>query len=250
MSNCGGGCGCHSCGQSLLSGLMGRLLGGVLTAGSRVRVGFPFQISHAIPSDEISALEPQIASYIQQGLYSYLVDGVTFASANIIVNPPGYFSDGYITVEATTATDLPTANVFGDMVQYGITQYLPKIYTTRRDETLIDYAAPGRPDQQGVEQAGPPRVCSWDTMDLQDYVNCNLGIGKWGSQAPPPGSTPSPLPPAAPGECNWSQMSFGDYVACQLGIKSAIGGVAAGATGALVGISLLAIVGIVVLKKL
>lgn len=251
MSGCGGGCGCSDCGGgSLLGALMGRLMG-VLAAGSRVRVGFPFQISHAISSDEIDALEPQIVSYIQQGLYSYLVDGVTFASARISVNPPGYFSDGYITVEATTAADLPTANVFGDMVQYGINTYLPKIYTTRRDETLIDYAAPGRVNQQGVEQAGPPRVCSWDTMDLQDYVNCNLGIGKWGSSdgAPPPGSTGSPNVPTAPGECQWSSMSFGDYVACQLGIKSAIGGVAAGATGALIGVGLVAVVGLVLLKK-
>lgn len=252
--SCGCGCKSEAPASSLIgeigSRFMGRLMG-TLTAGSRVRVGFPFQISLAYPREEIDALEPQIVSYIQQGLYSYLVDGVAFSSAKISVNPPGYFSDGYITVEATTASDLPTANVFGDMVEYGIRQYLPKIYTTRRDETLIDYAAPGRVGQQGVEVAGPPRVCDWNTMDFQDWVNCNLGIGAWGSQggAPSPGSTGSPNVPTAPGDCVWSSMPFGEWVACELGIKSVIGGVTAGATGALIGVGLLALGAVILLKR-
>ena len=75
------GCGCKSkvgASDGLMSGLLGALMG-ELAAGSRVRVGFPFQISHAISSDEIDALEPQIVSYIQGPLYNYLDDGVTFS---------------------------------------------------------------------------------------------------------------------------------------------------------------------------
>jgi hypothetical protein len=44
-------------------------------------------------------------------------------------------------------------------------------------------------------------------------------------------------------------MSFGDYIACQLGIKGTVGGITAGATGAILGVTVLAAIGLVVLKR-
>jgi len=250
------GCGCKSkVGESsLMSGLLGALMG-ELAAGSRVRVGFPFQISHAISSDEIDRLEPQIVSYIQGPLYNYLNDGVTFSDVNVAVNPPGYFSDGYITVSATTRTGLPTANAFGDMVEYGIAQYLPSIYTTRRDETLIDYVAPGNVGKPGVDQAGPPKVCDWSTMDFRDWFDCQFGLGKFDQLTPDQKTAAQDQArrnntgPGAPGDCQWSSMQFGDWVACTLGIKGAVGGITAGVTGALIGVGVLVLGGVVLLKR-
>jgi len=233
MGNCGSG--------------LGELMGD-LAAGSRVRVGFEFDYSGAYNPDEI---EGQLTSYIQNALYNYLADGVTFSDVRVSVSPPGYFSSGYITVEATTRTPLPTPNSFGDMVAYGIAQYLPRIVATRRDETLVDSYGQAQTQAPGLPPAGVPQVCSWDTMDFRDYLDCQLGIGKFanrsGTQAPQVNTNPQA--PSAPGACNWSQMSFGDYVACQLGIKSAVGGIAAGATGALVGVAAITILAVVLLKR-
>jgi hypothetical protein len=50
-------------------------------------------------------------------------------------------------------------------------------------------------------------------------------------------------------KCEWSKMSFGNYMACQLGITDAIGGVTAGAAGALVGVGALTILAVVLLKR-
>ena len=220
---------------------------GDLAAGSRLRVGFEFDYSGAYNPDEI---ESQIVSYIQGALYNYLADGVTFSDVRVSVSPPGYFSSGYITVEATTRTPLPTPNSFGDMVAYGITQYLPRIVATRRDETLVDSYGTTQTQAPGLPPAGVPQVCSWDTMDFRDYWDCQFSIGKFakrpGTQTP---TVNTNQPPPPPGTCVWSQMSVGDYIACQLGIKSAVQGVAAGAVGGLVGVAALVILGVALLKR-
>lgn len=234
------GCGCDS------KRTMGALMG-ALSAGSKVRVGFEFDYSLAYDPDEI---ENQIVSYIQGPLYNYLADDVTLTAVNIAVQPPGIFSSGYITVSATTKTQLPSANVFGDMVQYGISQYLPRIVWNRRDETLIDYVAPGNVGKPGVEQAGPPKVCDWNTMDFRDWFDCQFGLGKF-DQLTPQQKTEAQQRAAAtgkPGECKWSDMDFGDWVACTLGIKGAVGGITAGVTGALIGVGVIALAAVFVLK--
>lgn len=189
---------------------------GALYSGSRIRVGFAFNYSMAYDPDEI---EPTLTSYIQNALYTFLADGVTFKDVDVQVSPPGWFSDGYITVSATTNTELPSADSFGDMVDYGLKQYLPRITINRRDETLIDYVAPGNVGKPGAQQPGPPKVCSWDTMDFRDYIDCQLGLGKFGQPSGPatPGAGSNKLP-AAPGQCQWSTMSTTDWLACQLGV--------------------------------
>lgn len=239
------GC-CNDCdsGMGDCGSGLGSLMGS-LAAGSRVRVGFPFAYNLGYDPAEI---ESQIVSYIQDALYNYLGDGATFRDVRISVSAPGWFSDGYITAEATTQTELPSANAFGDMVEYGLKQYLPRITISRRDETLVDYYGQGQP--QGSPSSGVPQVCSWDTMDFRDYLDCQLSIGKFsktGQQAPQVNTNPQA--PPKPGECVWSQMSFGDYVACQLGIKGAVQGAAAGATGAIVGVFAIGLIAVLVLKR-
>lgn len=241
------GCDCGGGDSSkLMRGLMG-----VLSSGSVVRVGFEFDYSLAYDPDEISS---QIVSYVQGALYNYLADDVTFSNVNVAVQPPGYFASGYITVSATSRVQLPSANSFGDMVEYGLRQYLPRITVNRRDETLIDYVGPGNVGKTGVEQAGAPKVCDWNTMDFRDWFDCQFGLGKFDQLTPAQKAEAQQRAqqsnlPAAPGECVWSSMAFGEWVACQLGIKSAIGGVAAGATGAIIGVGLLAVVAVVALKR-
>lgn len=226
----------HDCGSGLGS-LMGNL-----AAGSRLRVGFEFDYNLAYNPDEI---EPQITSYIQDALYNYLADGVTFSDVRVTVQPRGWISSGYITVEATTRTPLPSPNSFGDMVAYGIAQYLNRIVVTRRDETLVDSYGSGQP--AGSPPAGVPQVCDASVMDAWEWAQCTLGLGQWSK--PPAGQVnTNPQPPQA-GQCVWSQMSFGDYVACQLGIKSAVQGAAAGATGAIIGVAAIGLVAILLLKR-
>jgi hypothetical protein len=232
MGNCGSG----------LHGLMGEL-----AAGSRVRTGFEFNYNLGYDPAEI---ESQIVSYVQEGLYSYLADDVTFSDVNIAVQAPTFFSQGYITVSATSRTPLPSANVFGDMVAYGIGQYLSRLVVTRRDETLVDFYGQGQP--QGAPSPGVPSICDWDTMDLRDWMDCQLGIGKF-SKTPQQQQQQqqNQLPPAPPppGQCVWSQMTFGDYIACQLGIKGAVQGAAAGATGAIIGVFAIGIAAVILLKR-
>ncbi len=208
---------------------------GALYSGSRVRVGFAFNYNMAYPPSEI---ETTLVSYIQNAMYSYLADGVTFKDVDIQVSAPGWLSDGYITFSATTNTELPTADVFGDMAEYGLKQYLPRIVINRRDETLIDYVSPGNVGKPGAQQPGPPKVCSWATMDLRDYVDCQLGLGKFGQ----PSGTTTPGTgnklPAAPGQCQWSSMSTTDWLACQLGVTPT-SALVVGGVGALILIAVL-----------
>jgi hypothetical protein len=56
-------------------------------------------------------------------------------------------------------------------------------------------------------------------------------------------------PPSGKKECKWSEMSFGNYIACQLGIDDAVGGVKAGATGAILGVAVITAVALVLIKR-
>jgi len=132
-----------------------------LNPGSRVRIGFEFDWSPDLGYDP-STNEAQLVSIIRANLLNFLDDGVTFSNVSVVVDPlPGWVSSGYITVEATTNTQLPNAEAFGDMVQYAIEQYLLIIKWTRRDSARIDYAAPAptpkvrpRPDAPAPDQTG------------------------------------------------------------------------------------------------
>lgn len=65
----------------------------------------------------------------------------------------------------------------------------------------------------------------------------------------PPGSPGVPPPPPPPGQCSLRTQDFGDWVACQLGIKSPLGGVGAGAAGALIGVGVITLLAVVLLKR-
>lgn len=69
-----------------------------------------------------------------------------------------------------------------------------------------------------------------------------------GGTTPPP-SDKGATPPSGKQECKWSEMEFGDYVACVLGIKGAVSGMTAGATGAILGVAVLAAVAVVAMKR-
>jgi len=108
---------------------------------SRLRVGFAFNWGDL--GYDPSTNEADLVNIIRANQLNFLNDGVTFGDVRVTVNPlPSFYANGYITIEATTRTPLPEANVFGDMAAYGFSQYLPIVQVTRRDRTLVDYAAP------------------------------------------------------------------------------------------------------------
>lgn len=236
QSGLSGCCGSGLSGLYGLDNLMGNLMG-ELTVGSRVRVGLEFEFSHAYDPDETEAMGP---GPIQNLFYSHF--GSSFKDVRVSVQMPTFWSDGYVTVEATNMTPLPDAATFGQMVENTFRQYLPRYLWEKTHETLVDYAPP----TQGAQPARPPQVCDFSQLDFRDYIDCQLGLGRWAKQ---PGQQQNQRPPAQSGECDWDTLSFGDWVACNLGIKSAIGGVAAGATGALVGVGVITVLAVVLLKR-
>ncbi len=218
-SGCESGYGCES-GLSGLYGLDGLsgLMGELLAPGSRLRVGFAYNYSRAYDGDETEAMGP---GYIQSGLSNQLNALGVFSSVSVTVKMPEYFDlqDGYITTHLTTKDGQSDPENVAGMIQYAIQQYLPRILVTRYDGTTIDFVAPDVVGKPGVAQVTRP---------------------------PQQQST---LPPSPPGACNWSAMDFGDYIACQLGIKSPLGGVTAGAAGALVGVGVITLLAVVLLKR-
>lgn len=215
MSGC---CGSGLSGLYGLDGLMGNLMGD-LASGSRVRVGLEFEFSHAYDPDETEAMGP---GPIQNLFYSHF--GSSFRDVRVSVQMPTFWSDGYVTVEATSTTPLPDASTFGQMVEMAFRQYLPRYLWEKTHETLIDYA----PSTPGAQSAGPPQVCDFSQMGAQDYLDCRLGLGRW---AKPQTGQQNQNQSGQPSKC--AGMSPGDWIACQLGITPTAG-VAAGAIGTLV----------------
>jgi hypothetical protein len=195
-----------------LNGLMGEL-----ASGSRVRVGLEFEFSHAYDPDETEAMGP---GPIQNLFYGHF--GSSFRDVRVSVQMPTFWSDGYVTVEATSTTPLPDASTFGQMVEAAFRQYLPRYLWEKTHETLIDYAPP----TPNAQPAGPPQRCDFSQLGLQDYLDCQLGRGRWANQ-----QTQNQNQPGQPSRC--AGMSPGDWIACQLGITPTAG-VAAGAIGTLV----------------
>jgi hypothetical protein len=183
----------------------------MLTPGSRIRVGFVFDWSPDLGYDP-STNEAQLVSIIRANLLNFLDDGVTFSNVSVVVDPlPGWFSSGYITVEATTNTQLPNAETFGDMAAYAIAQYLLIINITRRDATRIDYAAPAPTPRPSTPTPSPnirPRPGE-PTPDSSGYFVV-------GAELPDVTGTPGPYtPPPLPTEqkkginTTWLLLGFG-----------------------------------------
>jgi hypothetical protein len=200
-------------GLSGLNGLMGEL-----ATGSRVRVGLEFEFSHAYDPDETEAMG---AGPIQNLFYDQF-GPPTFKDTRVTVQMPTFWSDGYVTVEATSMTPLPYASVFGQMVENAFKSYLPRYIWEKTHETLVDYAPP----TPNAQPAGPPQICDLSQLGLQEYFDCQLGRGRWAKQ-----QTQNQNQPGQPSKC--AGMSPGDWIACQLGITPTAG-IAAGAIGSLV----------------
>lgn len=204
---CESGMGCES-GLYGLSGLMGQLL----ESGSIARVGFAYNYDWTQAGVDA---ERQGPGWLRSAVITQLQALDIFSSINVSVQPPAYqnFQDGYITVQVALKDAQGSPSHIGDTAQYAIQAYAPGIAIKRRDQVVIDYAAPG-----SVAQVTPQQQ--------------------------------SPLPsPQGQSQCNWDQLSFGDYVACQLGISSPIGGVGIGAMGALLGVGVITLLAVVLLKR-
>lgn len=191
-----------------LSGLMGQLL----AEGSQVRVGFAYNFEST--SAGVNA-DRQGPGWLRSAIVTQLQYLDIFSSINVDVKPPAYqnFQDGYITIQVTLKDAQGSPSHIGDTAQYAIQAYAPGIFITRRDDVVIDYAAPGSVAQRTPQQQQLPS------------------------------------PPGQASQCRWETMSFGDYVACQLGISSPIGGIGIGAMGALVGVGVITLLAVVLLKR-
>jgi len=206
------GCCCDNQGLSGLYGLDG-LMGQLLEAGSIARVGFAYNYDWTSTGVEA---EKQGAGWLRSVVITQLQALDVFGSINVSVQPPAYqgFQDGYITVQVALKDAQSNPTNIGDMAQFAIQNYAPGIVIKRRDQVVIDHAAPG-----SVAQVTPQQ------------------------------QQQSPLPTGQPSRCVWETMSFGDYVACQLGITSPIGGMGVGAFGALVAVGIGTLILVTVLKR-
>jgi hypothetical protein len=205
------------CGQSefpLLGGLMGAIPQQLPAIGG----GSPFQFgfNEGILAPYQIDLEEMVKTLENQAL-SY--DTRVYWLAGYV--------NRYITIEGYAVTTWQSGSDFGQAIYQALKDAGFNIDYASIQFRFEPYSSPG--------QTAPPAMVGTPTPGAKPPV----------TPAPPPGSGA----PAPPGECKWSEMSFGDYVACQLGIKGTVSGIAAGATGALVGVGVLTVLAVVLLKR-
>jgi hypothetical protein len=157
--------------------------------------GSPFQFGFNVGYFNNELYRPEeIAGILEDQALSY--DTRSYAVAGYL-NP-------YLTIEGNAVTNWPSASDFGQAIYSAVSGA----------GYPIDYSS----IQFRFQPLGPSQSPQWAGTP---YPNAG---------AAPGGNVPAPLPP---GQCSYSQQSLSEYLACQLGIKSAVGGVTAGATGAL-----------------
>jgi hypothetical protein len=212
-------CCCESKYQSL-GGLLERPLMGAIPqqlpaigGGSPLQFGFNEGIlaPYQIDLEEMAkALEDQALSYDTR---AYWLAG---------------YVNRYITIEGYAVTTWQSGSDFGQAIYQALKGAGFNIDYGSIQFRFEPYYPPG--------QTAPPAM---------------VGTPPPGSQSPvvtkPPSGSGSPPPP--PGECDWDTQTFGDYIACQLGIKGAVAGATAGAMGALIGVGVLTVLGVVLLKR-
>jgi len=117
-------------------------------AGSRIRVGFAYKWANVYyPNMPDQLNNPQDAVlYVQNALASWFSGGGGFTNPEISVTAPGWFSDGYILIKASTmATFLSRADIQNTAAAV-ISQLLPFVLVTRKDDVQIDYVpSPSQP---------------------------------------------------------------------------------------------------------
>lgn len=216
-SGCQSGSNCESFGLSGLYGLDGLagLMGALVAAGSEVKVGFAYNVSATSEQQFQGETTP---AYIQKVLRGALLGSGLFSSVAVIINPEAsIIRDGYILIQGLLYTDQVMPEEVGNIAESLIREYLTAIHMTRRDAVWVLSRPANRPE-----------------------ATAPFNPTQTGQQNQLPGQ---------PGECKWATMDFGDYLACQLGIKGTVGGMAAGAMGALVGVGVLTLLAVVVLKR-
>jgi hypothetical protein len=220
------GMGCY--GQSeypLLGGLLGQAFGlENVVAGSQVRVGFEYRIDRAGGYD-LSATQ-DLPKAIRDCLYRYGY----FQNVRATI-APGWIND-YVTIEGVTAVDFLFSEDIGELVHQALAECLPFLSINKRDTVKIDAIPQGSAGNPNIAQPTGAQSGPLYTGGQNQASQTGAGTGASPKQ-----------------ECKWSEMSFGDFVACQLGIKGTVGGIAAGATGALVGVGALTILAVVLLKR-
>ena len=201
------GCSGHSEYQ-LLGGLLERpLMGALVPAGTRFRLGMHITESGYFEAGKQRAIDDIRTCLLQSG---------AFAEINVSVT--GVVNRYYL-IQGRTTDSLNDTEALKNLIVGWIQACAVGVQSVDDVDSLIIDSIPAQyANQTGVQQP-----------NYQDYT---------GQQNQPPGQ-----------KCEWSKMSFGNYVACQLGIKDAIGGVTAGATGALVGVGALTILAVVLLKR-
>jgi hypothetical protein len=141
--------------DGLMSGLMGNLQG-ILVAGSKVRLGFAYDIANYGGSTDPSANDDP--AYIREVLTGALLGSGDFESVSVTVQPSAYFGlqDGYILIQGTIYRDKGAPEHIEDVAFGLIREYLPLIDITRRDGIIIDFVPADRTNDSNVAQVNTP----------------------------------------------------------------------------------------------
>lgn len=145
-----------SCCCDVQSGLGG--LGAMLAAGSKVRLGFAYDIANYSGVADPSANDNP--SYISEVIHSALLASADwdFASLNVSVTPSAYLGlqDGYILIQGTINRDKGSPGDIEDEAYWVIRNNLPALDITRRDPIIIDYVPPAYANNPTVAQRNTP----------------------------------------------------------------------------------------------
>ena len=162
-------CGCNSCGQT---GLLGELLGatgGVLLAGSSIRIGFSITQTQDINvNDLIGCL--------------YATGGFSFVDVEWIRNT--WSINDYLLVTATTAIDFADKEDAGNLAAGYVGECMPYASISFRDPVAVDSIPQAGAGQAGVQQpvytgsSNQPSQCDFSKLSFGDYLGCELGVTK------------------------------------------------------------------------
>jgi hypothetical protein len=223
---------CHS-GLGALAKAYGlRGLGDVLPAGAHFRQGFWLR-------PNASADTYAVAAEIQARL------NATGQFRNLRVTLAAGVINLYYLVEGDTAVDFDTSEDLTNLILEILINEVSTIGSVGQienyDTLQIDSIPQSQVNKPGVQQptTGPGSV-------NQPSAKCQPGYydaGWWSGCQPITSNSNNSQ------SCKWSDLSFGNYAACILGIRDPITGVLAGTTGAILGVAVIAAVGLVLLKR-
>lgn len=139
--------------------LLGTLMGAMLAKGSRVRLGFAYDIYN--PGGVTDPSADDNPSYISEVIYSALMTSGDFevGTLDVRVTPSAYLGlqDGYILIQGVIGRDKGDPRDIENAVLWAIRNNLPVIDITRRDPIIIDYVPPTQAGNPNVAQVNTPR---------------------------------------------------------------------------------------------